>query len=396
MPADHERWWNETAGDAPAVLNVVGIYPTESLADLAGVMDQYEEYIPVYDAADPVWLNNEGPARPRSVRPALCREGEDEDGASPARFLVLGDSHSRVWLWAGVRLGNRVVVHHVAGATLYGLANTTSQSGAAPEFRAALAAAEPGTHLLVQLGEVDAASLFHLRRRRRHRLTYEEQAAESVARLSAFLAPGTTSKFASVTLLGATPPTLVSAAADQWGRAVFAPGGNGVRPHVHASGDLGSHQGRWASTCALNGALAAMARGRGWTYASVTADVWNGREVRRQYLNLAAPDWHLRSDRTYALWISAVRESLGLRYCGANADALAAAAEKSAHLVPLAVLGHGGPDEQTLVWLLDTARPADDAEGLVEELVAMEPALAEEASAEWRLALAGKIRGLLR
>ena len=31
-----------------------------------------------------------------------------------------------------------------------------------------------------------------------------------------------------------------------------------------------------------------------------------------------------------------------------------------------------------------------------EELVAMEPALAEEASAEWRLALAGKIRGLLR
>lgn len=73
--------------------------------------------------------------------------------------LVIGDSHTRVfehWLFLVVFPRTRFEIAYVKGGSAIGILNYNSQSGARASFDAALSR-EPWDHVLVCLGEVDAA-----------------------------------------------------------------------------------------------------------------------------------------------------------------------------------------------------------------------------------------------
>ena len=72
-------------------------------------------------------------------------------------ILVLGDSHMRVfrhWLWRFCRPFWHISVQYVPGATISGIENIHSASGARLIFNNALAKSD-FTHIFVCLGEVD-------------------------------------------------------------------------------------------------------------------------------------------------------------------------------------------------------------------------------------------------
>jgi len=95
-----------------------------------------------------------------SVHPALCVSSGGGGGEEPASFLVLGDSHTRVWRLAAARTGVRFTVVEAMGATLAGVPSNRSKSGARQLFeeRLRIDGVPRHSHLLVMLGEVDVGS----------------------------------------------------------------------------------------------------------------------------------------------------------------------------------------------------------------------------------------------
>lgn len=96
-----------------------------------------------------------GNAASRRSRPFLC-----DDQRQPYNFTVFGDSHAFLFDMAALRVENQFNIHWLLGATLRGLTNKSSATGASRMFvEAAGQRAGRGDVLIILLGDNDVHGL---------------------------------------------------------------------------------------------------------------------------------------------------------------------------------------------------------------------------------------------
>lgn len=123
-------------------------------------------------------------------------------------ILVLGDSHMRVfkhWLWRFMRPFWHFSVHYVPGATISGIENIHSASGARLHFNNVLAI-KNFTHIFVCLGEVDIGYALWIRAKQK-KTTPDILLEELVQNYNFFLQE--LCNYAPVTLISAPYQTVV-------------------------------------------------------------------------------------------------------------------------------------------------------------------------------------------
>jgi len=261
--------------------------------------------------------------RRATSKPFICRE----DG-SAHKFTVLGDSHARAFDLAAMRVGNEMSVNIVFGATLRGINNLDSGSGASAAFQAAMGKRH-GTTLVLYLGDCDV-----------HGVKWQEYlpsntsgssgVEKSLAALDAFLYQHA-GAFSEVLVVSAPPVALreqhghPSTPPDVFWRAYETAS---FDDRARSTADLNAH----LRAFCLNGSRAAATprcRFVDLTPTLVPAGYPAGRVpaggeqraaqpvdgVLRPYLNVLAPDIHLRFDRIYGQALEGLRAALGAKWC---------------------------------------------------------------------------------
>jgi hypothetical protein len=298
---DHELWWRDQSPSERLLLRAFHVYASdtsESIAELTCSLDMDDEAdVKVCTrraSGDPLWVLS--PSVEAPTLPYLCSPTE-----KPYRFTVIGDSHTRVFDVISLRTGNDMEVASVFAASMYGLRNLSSATGAGRTFADLIAvrrqAEDPLNVLVVNLGDCDVSGLSW---RKYLANETEDGRRRSLTALKRFLRENvdTPGGYSRVALMAVAPPTVKDQLAP-WALPA-------QRPF-----NLASFDERAKATVSFNRALRQFCAARAFcSFIDPTPWLWGPEGVYKPFLNLLRPDIHLRRDRVFGLIAESLR--LGL------------------------------------------------------------------------------------
>lgn len=200
-------------------------------------------------------------------------------------YLVLGDSHSRVF-----RCRKEFDVFDIPGATAQGMVNPNSKTNALSRFRNILNTVDTHKYskLLIMLGEVDVGFVIWYRSEK-HNISIEEQLKTSIQNLMHFIDRDVVQYFSrkNIIVLGANLPTI---------RVPRISSNPGLRKEITAS-----FEERTQKTYEYNYRLYQTCMDHNVNYCDINRETSNADGTVNQYY---VYDHHLDENKTIDLWIN--------------------------------------------------------------------------------------------
>lgn len=209
-------------------------------------------------------------------------------------ILVLGDSHTRVFLYANQFSEDyKFSVCEVGGATAQGAVNMNSKTNALPIFKSKMKTACRYDYIGIMLGEVDCGFLVYVRSKR-YGISIDEQLSLSIANLFTFIekdVEGAGYVPSQIIVYGAVLPTIRDGTNTRYL--------GGARAEVDVS-----QYDRTLLTLKYNDELKRISARKGYKYIDITDNILgDDGVVISDVLNDNPYDHHLSNDRTYAFWL---------------------------------------------------------------------------------------------
>jgi hypothetical protein len=323
ISSDPEEWWSIIPPENRVISTIVPIYAGDERTVYAGPRFEsfpgliarlknlgrsdcsahniqseiiHEKTLKNYWSLSPV---TEFPALqtpPHSQKPFICDYSKNK-----LNFTVIGDSNAFVFEVAQSRVSNSVNIVWRIGATLRGLNNMSSSTGAGRIFRHELKQKEGlGEVLIVYLGDNDA----HGYKWQDYREDYNDGIRRSIESLNQFLIENFDNRgFAKLILFGLPPQTVRRQQSHLF-----------LKPF-----EMSTFEERVQSSMRLNDALKLMCASRAdCAFIDLHMYVWscdNFVGVQRPYLNILEADNHLRSDRVFGVILESLRSAAGATWC---------------------------------------------------------------------------------